>query len=430
MGIAISIRFFYFLNDIGAAMKLFYPFVETQKVAQTEYDQSKERSHGSIFSPEKSSKPRWIDSILKRCDIHLDGASPVDIKINNSGVYKKVMQRWSLGLGESYMDGDWDCEQLDEAFNRLLRFDIDQLALSVTLTRSGWDIARAKLFNLQSKHRARIVGTVHYDIGNDLFEKMLDPHMIYSCGYWETAKDLAEAQEHKLKMICEKLDLRPGEKLLEIGCGWGGLAAYAASHYNVEVLGITISQEQQRLAQARCAGLPVQIDLMDYRDLTGQFDKIVSVGMFEHVGDRNYRTYFEHAYQLLKDEGLFLLHSIGSNITTHTTDPWINRYIFPNGKIPSPIEITKNIDRLFLIEDWHNFGQDYDKTLMAWYANFEKSWPSLSSNYDQKFYRMWTYYLLSSAGYFRSRQGQLWQIVLSKRNKRSIYRSSRMKQFN
>ena len=411
-------------------MKIFYPFVEMQRLTQNAHDQKNRLNREIIDAPRDSRAPLWIDSLLRRCGIHLNGSGPVDVKIHNADMYKKVMTRWSLGLGESYMDGDWDCEQLDEAFNRLLRLDVDQLALGVTLARSGWDIARTKLFNLQSKSRARIVGTVHYDIGNDLFERMLDPHMIYSCGYWEAAKDLAEAQEHKLKMICEKLDLRPGERLLEIGCGWGGLAAYAARHYNVEVLGITISQEQQRLAQSRCAGLPVQIELMDYRELNGQFDKIVSVGMFEHVGDRNYRGYFKQAYQLLKDDGLFLLHSIGSNITTHATDPWINKYIFPNGKIPSPIEIAKNIDQLFLIEDWHNFGQDYDKTLMAWHDNFEKSWPSLCSNYDQKFYRMWKYYLLSSAGYFRSRQGQLWQIVLSKRNKRSIYRSSRMKKFN
>ena len=411
-------------------MKIFYPFVEMQRLAKNADDQKNRLNRDIVDASKDSRAPLWIDSILRRCGIHLNGSNPIDIKINNPDIYKKVITRWSLGLGESYMDGDWDCEQLDEAFNRLLRLDVDQLALGVTLTRSGWDIARTRLFNLQSKSRSRIVGTVHYDIGNDLFERMLDPHMIYSCGYWESAKDLAEAQEHKLKMICEKLDLRPGEKLLEIGCGWGGLAAYAAKHYNVQVLGITISQEQQRLAQTRCAGLPVQIELMDYRELNGQFDKIVSVGMFEHVGNRNYRGYFKQAFQLLKDDGLFLLHSIGSNITTHATDPWINKYIFPNGKIPSPIEIAKNIDQLFLIEDWHNFGQDYDKTLMSWHDNFEQSWPSLCSNYDQKFYRMWKYYLLSSAGYFRSRQGQLWQIVLSKRSKRSTYRSCRMKNFN
>lgn len=270
-----------------------------------------------------------------------------------------------------------------------------------------------------------ITGKAHYDIGNDLFERMLDPHMIYSCAYWENTDQLHTAQEHKLRMICEKLELKRGEKLLEIGCGWGGLLAYATQHYGVEGLGITVSKEQRIIALERCKGLPIQIELIDYRDLQGNFDKIVSVGMFEHVGDKNYRNYFEHAHRLLKDNGLFLLHTIGSDVTINRTDPWIDQYIFPNGKIPSPIEITQNIDRLFLIEDWHNFGQDYDKTLMAWYENFEKSWPQISSNYDQRFYRMWKYYLLSCAGYFRSRQGQLWQLVLSKRDREAIYRSKR-----
>ena len=292
-------------------MKTFFPLVGTQRLAHRTPVQNNESSSNLSNLISDSSAPLWIESILKKCGIHLNGSSPVDIKINHIDAYKKVMASWSLGLGESYMDGDWDCEELDEAFNRLLRFDLDQLAFSVTLTRSSWDIIRAKLFNLQSKHRAKIVGTVHYDIGNDLFEKMLDPHMIYSCGYWEMAKDLTEAQEHKLKMICQKLDLRPGEKLLEIGCGWGGLAAYAAKHYNVEVLGITISQEQQHLAQARCAGLPVQIELMDYRDLSGQFDKIVSVGMFEHVGVPNYRAYFGAISRLLSPDGVALIHTIG-----------------------------------------------------------------------------------------------------------------------
>jgi cyclopropane-fatty-acyl-phospholipid synthase len=288
------------------------------------------------------------------------------------------------------------------------------------------EVLRAKLFNLQSKNRAFQVGEVHYDAGNDLFEKMLDPHMIYSCAYWEKATNLNRAQEHKLQMICEKLELKPGEKLLEIGCGWGGLAAYAAENYGVEVLGITISQQQQKLAQERCKDLPVKIELIDYRDLSGSFDKIVSVGMFEHVGAMNYRTYFQHASRLLKDQGLFLLHTIGSDVKINRTDPWIDKYIFPNGQIPSPIEITENIDRLFLIEDWHNFGGDYDKTLMAWHQNFDQYWPDIAANYDERFYRMWKYYLLSCAGYFRSRQGQLWQLILSKRSRVQTYRSKRI----
>ena len=366
-----------------------------------------------------------INKLFLKSGVTINGNKPFDIQVHNSDFYNKILSKWSLGLGESYMDGDWDCAQLDECINLLLKKDLNDSVRGIAKFRLCIEYLRAKLINLQSKSRAFQVGKAHYDVGNDLFKKMLDPHMMYSCAYWEHASDLNVAQEHKLKMICEKLELKRGEKLLEIGCGWGGLAAYAARNYGTEVLGITISKEQQLLAQERCKNLPVKIELIDYRDLSGNFDKIVSVGMFEHVGEKNYREYFKNAHRLLKDDGLFLLHTIGSDITIARTDPWIDTYIFPNGKIPSPIEITKNIDRLFLIEDWHNFGPDYDKTLVAWYKNFEANWQELSEKYSQRFFRMWKYYLLGCAGFFRSRQGQLWQIILSKRERKLVYRSKR-----
>jgi cyclopropane-fatty-acyl-phospholipid synthase len=328
------------------------------------------------------------------------------------------------------MDGHWDCKKLDQMLTKLLSCDINMHVQGLAKIRFALEFARARLLNLQSKARAFQVGEQHYDIGNDVFELMLDPQMMYSCGYWEHAHSLAEAQTHKLELICRKLQLKPGEKLLEIGCGWGGLAAYAAKNYGVEVLGITVSKEQQQLAIQRCQGLPVQIELIDYRDLVGKFDKIVSVGMFEHVGEKNYQIYFQTVDDLLTDNGLFLLHSIGSDVTISRTDPWIDRYIFPNGKIPSPIEISKSIEGIFLIEDWQNFGQDYDKTLMSWHENFTKNWSKISSKYGHRFYRMWTYYLLSCAAFFRSRQGQLWQIVLAKRARSETYRSIRLTNYS
>lgn len=249
--------------------------------------------------------------------------------------------------------------------------------------------------------------------------------MSYSCAYWHNARGLEEAQQKKLDMICRKLELQPGERLLEIGCGWGGLARYAAEHYGVEVVGITVSKEQQKLARERCAGLPVSIEFMDYRNLTETFDKVVSVGMFEHVGPKNYPAYFDTVHRVLKGNGLFLLHTIGNYTTSPRTDAWLDKYIFPNGKLPSAREMTTVLEDRFLIEDWHNFGADYDRTLMAWWENFDKAWPSLGSKYSNRFYRMWKYYLMSSAGFFRSRQGQLWQLVLSKREREGIYRSVR-----
>jgi cyclopropane-fatty-acyl-phospholipid synthase len=369
--------------------------------------------------------PKIIEELLGLAGIEINGSKPYDMQVKNPRAYHAILSRWSLGLGESYMDGDWECDQLDEMITRILKVDLNNRILGFARLRAISEVLRAKLVNLQSKERAFQVGEEHYDIGNDLFERMLDPQMIYSCAYWENAHDLQQAQEDKLRMICRKLQLAPGERLLDIGCGWGGLAAYAARNFGVSVVGVTISKEQQAYAQARCAGLPVTIALMDYRDLNESFDKIVSVGMFEHVGEKNYPVYFDTAARLLKDEGLFLLHTIGGDVTTSATDPWINRYIFPNGKIPSARDIGVSIEGRFLIEDWHNFGRDYDKTLIAWHANFERTWPEFAANYSPRFYRMWRYYLLSCAGYFRSRQGQLWQLVLSKRARAEQYRSMR-----
>ena len=373
-----------------------------------------------------SNPPKIIAELFGLADIQINGDRPHDIRVHDPRVFDAILSRWSLGLGESYMDGWWDCQRLDEMVARLLAADLNNQVTGLARLRTVSEVLRAKLLNLQSQARAFQVGEEHYDLGNDLFERMLDPRMIYSCAFWQYAMNLTQAQEHKLDMICRKLNLRQGERLLDIGCGWGGLAEFAAKHYGVSVLGVTISKEQQAFAQKRCHGLPVEISLSDYRDLDQSFDKIVSVGMFEHVGEKNYPVYFETARRLLADEGLFLLHTIGSDVTTQATDPWINKYIFPNGKTPSARELAATLEGRFLIEDWHNFGGDYDRTLMAWHANFVRAWPELSTRYSQRFYRMWQFYLLACAGYFRSRQGQLWQLVLSKRQRRQMYRSIRL----
>jgi len=369
--------------------------------------------------------PTVLSKLFEDAGIAFNGSSPWDIQVHDGSAYQQILAKGSLGLGESYVSGLWDAHSLDELFSRLIHYDIDQRVIGWAKFRLLTEIVRHKFFNLQSVKRAFQVGEQHYDTGNDVFEAMLDPTMSYSCGFWENAESLEQAQLGKLEMICRKLELQSGDKLLEIGCGWGGLARYAAENYGVQVTGITVSKEQQKLAQQRCKDLPVEILLMDYRKVEGEYDKIVSVGMFEHVGEKNYSTYFKHVNRLLKDDGLFLLHTIGNHCTTKTLDPWINRYIFPNGKLPSACEISNSIECLFIVEDWHNFGQDYDKTLMAWMTNFDNAWPSLKSKYDERFYRMWKYYLLSCAGYFRCRQGQLWQLVLSKRSRREIYRSKR-----
>ncbi|MHB1092969.1 cyclopropane fatty acyl phospholipid synthase [Thiobacillus sp.] len=383
-----------------------------------------------IFDPAESAPtlhepPAVIRDLVSEAGISINGDAPWDIQVFDERVYQLVMTKGSLGFGEAYMDGMWECERLDQLFHRLMGARLEDKIDKWSQLRLLGETLRHSLFNLQSSKRAFQVGEQHYDIGNDVFEAMLDPTMSYSCAYWHNAVGLRDAQLKKLDLICRKLELKPGERMLEIGCGWGGLAGYAAEHYGVEVVGITISKEQQKLARVRCEGLPVSIELMDYRDLTEQFDKIVSVGMFEHVGPKNYAAYFDTAHRVLKDDGLFLLHTIGNSVTSPKTDAWIDKYIFPNGKLPSAREIASTLERRFLIEDWHNFGPDYDRTLMAWWANFDVAWPFLESRYGKRFYRMWKYYLMSCAGFFRSRQGQLWQLVLSKPERGSVYRSVR-----
>ncbi len=363
------------------------------------------------------------NNLLQKADIHINGDRPWDMIVHNEDLYKRVLTQGSLGLGESYMDGWWDCRELDQFFFKLLRTDLSSEIYS------DWSsmlhLLKAKLFNLQSKSRAFEVGKRHYDLGNDLFEAMLDKRMVYSCAYWKNASTLDEAQENKLDLICKKLQLAPGMKVLDIGCGWGGLARYMAEKYGVNVVGITISQEQADHARTSCEHLNITFRIQDYRDLNEQFDRIVSVGMFEHVGAKNYKTFMQTVHRCLKDDGLFLLHTIGSNVITRVGDPWITTYIFPNGQLPSPSQIAQTSENLFVMEDWHNFGADYDKTLMAWFKNFDSHWKTLQSKYDERFYRMWKYYLLSCAGLFRARQAQLWQIVFSKKGLLGGYNSLR-----
>ena len=283
--------------------------------------------------------------------------------------------------------------------------------------RATWHVLRSRIFNLQRVSRAFRVGEKHYDIGNDLYQAMLDKRMTYSCGYWKTAKNLDEAQEAKLELICRKLHLEPGMTVLDLGCGWGAFAKYAAENYNVHVVGVTVSRNQVELGRELCRGLPVEIQLADYRSVSGTYDRVLSVGFFEHVGYHNYRTYMEISNRCLKADGIACLHTIGRNTSNTTLNRWGEKYIFPNSMLPSIAQVGAAMEGLFVMEDWHNFGPDYDRTLMAWYANIENVWGTLSDSYDERFRRMWRFYLLGSAGRFRAREFQLWQIVMAKQGR-------------
>ncbi|MDT9546833.1 MAG: cyclopropane fatty acyl phospholipid synthase [Chlorobium phaeovibrioides] len=351
-----------------------------------------------------------LQHLLATAGVTIDGPEPWDISIHDKRFYRRVLTEGHLGVGESYMDGWWDCPSLDEFFYMVLRAGLEEKVSGVPRMLNA---LAGRLVNLQGIHRARKVGKAHYDIGNDLYRIMLDRRMMYSCGYWHNAETLEEAQEQKLRLVFSKLQLEAGMKVLDIGCGWGGAARFAAEEYGAEVTGITISKEQAHWAEAHCKGQAVNIRLEDYRKTSGKYDRIYSIGMFEHVGYKNYRRFFRTVRQHLNADGLFLLHTIGSNRSDTNTDPWTTRYIFPNSMLPSARQITAAAEGLMVLEDWHSFGHDYFHTLKAWHANVEKNSDYIEKHYGKRFMRMWRYYLLSSAGSFRGRNVQLWQILFS-----------------
>jgi cyclopropane-fatty-acyl-phospholipid synthase len=355
---------------------------------------------------------KTVRELLEPTGIEINGTRPYDIQVHEPGFYSRALVEGELGLGESYMDGWWDCEALDEAIYRILRADLEsQVRGNLKLL---WHSLQGRFFNRQRGRRAFEVGQKHYDVGNRLYQKMLDRRMVYTCGYWRNASTLEEAQEAKLDLVCRKVGLEPGMKVLDLGCGWGSFAKYAAEKYGVEVTGVTVSKEQVKLGRELCAGLPVDLRLEDYREVTGTYDRVVSIGIMEHVGWKNYRSYMEVVKRTMKEDGIAFIHTIGGNTSTTATTAWTNKYIFPNGMIPSISQLGRAMEGLFVMEDWHNFGPDYDRTLMAWYRNFETAWPELREEYGERFFRMWRFYLLSAAAGFRSRRNQLWQIVMTR----------------
>ncbi len=353
-----------------------------------------------------------IEGYLDRAGIAINGPNPWDIQVYNGLLYDRVLKEKNLGLGEAYMDGWWDCEQIDEFICRILRADLDETvkgSMALSLRRIP-----GLLFNLQSLSRSHMIAERHYDLDGDLFMSFLDPYNQYSCAYFQGTDDLVEAQQKKLDLICRKLGLDSRDRVLDIGAGWGGLSRYMAEHHGCEVTAVNISEPQIDYARRFCKGLPVEVIREDYRRIAGTYDKVVSVGMFEHVGRKNYRTFFEVVHRCLEENGAFLLHTIGGNASQANCDPWIVRYIFPNGMLPSIAQIGRAAEGLFVMEDLQNLGPHYDKTIMAWNRRFQESWTRLKGKYDGRFMRMWEYYLLSCAGAFRSRSIQLWQIVMTK----------------
>ncbi len=361
--------------------------------------------------------------ILESAGIAVNGDRPWDLRLRDERFFGRVLAGGSLALGESYMDGWWDCDALDELVRRILANDLQEKVRPSLKVLALW--LKATLVNLQSRGRAYNLGRRHYDLGNDLYRLMLDRGMNYSCGYWKRATNLDDAQADKLELICRKIGLEKGMKVLDIGCGWGGFARHAAERHGASVVGITVSKEQAELARELCGSLPVEIRLQDYRDVDQRFDRIVSIGMIEHVGVKNYRRYMEVASRCLAPDGLFLLHTIGGTVSSSIPDPWSEKYIFPDSMLPSMRQLAAAAEGLFTIEDVHSFGHYYDPTLLAWNRNFTEGWPRIAGRYGERFFRMWRFYLLSSAGSFRARHIQLWQLVLSPLSSPRVYQSIR-----
>jgi cyclopropane-fatty-acyl-phospholipid synthase len=356
-----------------------------------------------------------IAGILAHAGIAINGNQPWDLQVLDPRFYRRMLLEGSLGAGESYMDGWWEVEALDQFFARLLANVDPYSAFQSRFAR--WLALKGAIFNRQRPTHSTAVAHAHYDLGNDLYQAMLDRRMQYTCAYWNGTGTLEEAQERKLHLICRKLHLAPGMSVLELGGGFGGLAHFLAAEYGCRVVSYNISHEQVEYARAWCRGLPVRVEERDYREAAWEperFDRVASIGLCEHIGYKNYLGFFELVRSRLKDRGLFLLHTIGGNRSATCTDAWIDRYIFPNGMVPSVVQLGTAMEGLWAVEDWHNFGPDYDPTLMAWWENFRRAWPRLREKYGERFYRMWRYYLMSSAGAFRARRLQLWQLVLSK----------------
>ncbi|PME48192.1 cyclopropane fatty acyl phospholipid synthase [Vibrio lentus] len=369
-----------------------------------------------------------INKIFKDAGIEINGSNEWDIKINNDKIYNDILKKGKIAFGEGYINKLWDCNRIDILVSKILKHDIESHLSKKDILKISANIGMKNILNMQSINRAKRDVPFHYDIGNDLYENMLDKRLTYTCAYWDGAENLDQAQEKKMDLICRKLDLKPGERLLDIGCGWASFINYAAENYGVICDGLTLSQEQMKLGKkiANEKGLDVNIILQDYREykVDDKYDKVVSIGMIEHVGPENYDEFFKCVCELIKDDGLFLLHTISSPISVNKTDPWINKYIFPNGVIPSISQLSLALEGKMNIEDIHNFGPDYDKTLLSWCENFEKNWHKISDKYSDNFYRMWRYYLLSCAGAFRNRDLNLIQISLTK-NGRALPKKAR-----
>ncbi|MBH8577586.1 class I SAM-dependent methyltransferase [Nostocaceae cyanobacterium CENA369] len=354
-----------------------------------------------------------------------DSEEPLHLNIHNDNTYNRILTFGTLGFCEAYMDGWWDEENnnLVELIGLLYRSNVSSKARNQVTIALAFKIITQRLRTLPILiQNSRKNVQHHYDLGNDFYQNFLDSTMTYSCGYrLREADSLEQMQLQKYELICQKLALQPGESLIDIGCGWGGMLIYAAEHYGISGTGITLSVEQAKLAQEqieyRGLGDRIKIIIADYREVQGQFNKFVSIGMFEHVGKGNFATFMQKASRLLTANGVGLLHTIVTQ-SNERNGAWVDKYIFPGGYAPQLHELTQELWAAKLsVAHCENLKPHYAETLKRWANNFVSNRAkiaSLNQTYDERFLRMWYLYLQSFEASFRYGGLHVYQILFYK----------------
>jgi cyclopropane-fatty-acyl-phospholipid synthase len=364
-----------------------------------------------------------VKNLFKKANIELDK----DIIIHDKSTYRDIIIKGSLGLGESFMKKKWDSPQLDVFIAKILRAGSQSnLILGALIHFRNW--VKSSFLNLQNQKYAPDLAETHYNAGNYLFKSFLDSNMIYTCGYFKNTTDLKQAQLNKIKIVGSKLNLQPGESVLDIGCGWGGTARIISETFDVEVTGVTDSVEMVKYANKHNSSEKVQFINSDYRNIKGKYNKIYNVGFLEAVGPKNYRAFMELVNNLLYDNGVFLTHTIGGMHSVNSGDPWLDKYIFPHGVLPSKDQIKKAISNLFDIRDFEAFGKYYATTLSKWSNNLNKNWHTIQDKFDnpEEFRRMMDFYFQSCKAAFQSKIIDLWQYVFTKPGMVSDYKMYRL----
>lgn len=367
----------------------------------------------------KNTAIKIVDGVRSEDNKDKDSHDEICWYIKDDAVIRRIFSGGhNLALGETYVEGLWDSNDIRKLVIELIKLERVKMQLGLHALPIFLGEVLGKLLalflpsNTLSSSRKNI--TYHYDISDDMFQRQLGPTMQYTCAYFHRPDmSLDEAQLAKMRIIAHKLDLRPGMRVVELGCGYGAFAYLLATEFGVHVTGVSLSNDQVAYAKKNFAHSRVDIRLQDYRNVEGVYDRVYSVGIFEHIGRKNYKTYFDKCYDLLAPDGIMLIHTIGWGVSGRwNPNTFMFKHIFPGAEIPHASHMTKKYTDRWHLEDWHNFGKSYSPTAQHWYANLEGS--DEFEAMDESFKRMWRYYLLGGAAAFDSRRCSLWQLVFTK----------------